>query len=113
MGGKSLKIDKFTGKNSFGLLQIKVRVLLKREGLRAPLLKPTPKPLLDNIVTLKEKAHSTLLSPEADIITVRHEQFGNASCTVAIVEDGANSEEDIALVFNDYTHYIDVWIPGS
>ncbi|GAA0182096.1 hypothetical protein LIER_30322 [Lithospermum erythrorhizon] len=42
MGGKSLKVEKFTGRNSFSLWQIKVRALLKREGLWTPLVKPVP-----------------------------------------------------------------------
>ncbi|GAA0142462.1 hypothetical protein LIER_03361 [Lithospermum erythrorhizon] len=37
MGGKSLKVDKFTGRNSFSLWQIKVRALLKREASLPPL----------------------------------------------------------------------------
>jgi hypothetical protein len=59
-GGKSLKVDKFTGRNNFNLWQIKIRVLLK-QGLWTPLLKPSPNPLLADFATLEEKAHSTLL----------------------------------------------------
>ncbi|GAA0154672.1 hypothetical protein LIER_37938 [Lithospermum erythrorhizon] len=70
MGGKSLKVDMFTERNSFSLWQIKVRALLKREGLWTPLLKNPPSPPHDNMDALEERAHSTLLlSLEDDIIT--------------------------------------------
>ncbi|GAA0168011.1 hypothetical protein LIER_22829 [Lithospermum erythrorhizon] len=75
MGGKSLKVDKFTGRNSFSLRQIKVRALLKQEGLWTPLLKNPPNPPPDNMNALEERTHSTfLLSLEDNIITEVAEQ---------------------------------------
>ncbi|GAA0144154.1 hypothetical protein LIER_04671 [Lithospermum erythrorhizon] len=75
MGGKYLKVEKFTGMNSFSLWQIKVRELLKREGLWTPLVKPVPNPEAENMASLEEKAHTTLLlSLEDDIIAEFSEQ---------------------------------------
>ncbi|GAA0159883.1 hypothetical protein LIER_16563 [Lithospermum erythrorhizon] len=69
MGGKSLKVENFTRRNSFSLWQIKVRALLKREGFWTPLLKPAPNPEPENM------AHSMLLlSLEDDIIAEVSEQ---------------------------------------
>jgi len=61
IGGKNLKVDKFTGRNNFSLWQIKIWALLKQHGLWTPLLKPAPNPLPADIATREEKAHSTLL----------------------------------------------------
>ncbi|CAO2834823.1 unnamed protein product [Amaranthus hypochondriacus] len=41
MSAMNVKIDKFTGRNSFSLWQIKMRALLKQQGLWAPLSKQT------------------------------------------------------------------------
>jgi len=54
-GGKSLKVNKFARRNNFSLWQIKIRVLLKPQGLWTPLLKPASNPLPANIAT-EEKA---------------------------------------------------------
>jgi hypothetical protein len=69
--GKSLKVDKFTERNNFSLWQIKIRVVLKQQGLWTPLLKPTPNSLPIDIATLEEKAHSTLLLASEDHITTK------------------------------------------
>ncbi|GAA0149967.1 hypothetical protein LIER_37034 [Lithospermum erythrorhizon] len=69
MRGKSLKVYKFIGRNIFGLWKIKVRALLKREGIWAPLTKNKPISAPKNWYSLEEKAHSTLLlSLEDEII---------------------------------------------
>ena len=70
MSGKSLKVEKFNGRNSFSLWQIKVRALLKRDGIWAPLMTNPPVPAPDNWASLEERAHSTLLlSLEDHVIT--------------------------------------------
>jgi len=69
VGGKSLKVDKFTWRNNFSLWHIKIRTVLKQQGLWTPLLKPAPNPLPADITTMEEKAHSTpLLALEDHII---------------------------------------------
>ncbi|GAA0178681.1 hypothetical protein LIER_29870 [Lithospermum erythrorhizon] len=70
MSGEGIKIKRFTGRNSFSLWQIKVRALLKREGLWAPLMKNPPALLPNNMARLEEKAHSTLiLALDYEVIT--------------------------------------------
>jgi hypothetical protein len=59
--GKILKVNKFTGRNNFILWQIKIWVLLKQHGLWTPLLKSASNPLPADIITLEEKAQSTLV----------------------------------------------------
>ncbi|GAA0144155.1 hypothetical protein LIER_04672 [Lithospermum erythrorhizon] len=53
----------------------------------------------------KEKGHW-----KSDCPKKRQGQFGNASGTVAVAEDGSKSDEDIALVADGHTHYTDVWV---
>jgi len=60
-GGKSLKVDKFTGRNNFSLWKIKIRALLNQQGLWTPLLKPAPNPLPADFATQGEKAYYTFL----------------------------------------------------
>jgi len=68
--GKSLKVDKFTRRDNFSLWQIKIRAVLKQQGLWTPLLKPASNPLPVDIATMEENAHSTLLlALEDHIIT--------------------------------------------
>ena len=68
MSVSGLKIDKFTGRNSFSLWQIKMRALLKQQGLWAPLA--TDKQGADTSTAeyrlLEEKAHSTIVLCLAD-----------------------------------------------
>ncbi|KAL6134257.1 hypothetical protein ACLB2K_066489 [Fragaria x ananassa] len=70
MSGLDVKIDKFTGRNSFSLWQIKMRALLKQQGMWAPLVKKSGDPKIAEMASLEEKAHSTiLLCLAVDIIT--------------------------------------------
>ncbi|XP_057248658.1 retrovirus-related Pol polyprotein from transposon TNT 1-94 isoform X1 [Beta vulgaris subsp. vulgaris] len=70
MSGVNVKIDKFTGGNSFSLWQIKMRALLKQQGLWAPLAKKATDSVTAEMAVLEEKAHSTImLCLEDDIIT--------------------------------------------
>ncbi|CAL1405059.1 unnamed protein product [Linum trigynum] len=66
----SMKIEKFTGRNSFSLWQIKMQALLKQQGLWAPLSGKSKKESIDEEEwsTLEEKAHSTILLCLADDI---------------------------------------------
>ncbi|KAL6208330.1 hypothetical protein ACLB2K_019281 [Fragaria x ananassa] len=68
MSGLTVKIDKFTGRNSFSLWQIKMRALLKQQGMWAPLVKKSGDPEIAEIVSLEEKTHSTILLCLADDI---------------------------------------------
>ncbi|KAL1194442.1 Retrovirus-related Pol polyprotein from transposon TNT 1-94 [Cardamine amara subsp. amara] len=60
MSAMNVKIDKFSGRNSFGLWQIKVKPLLKQQSLWAPLSKDKGGDAAE-MATLEEKAHSTIL----------------------------------------------------
>ncbi|KAL6188372.1 hypothetical protein ACLB2K_039765 [Fragaria x ananassa] len=68
MSGLNVKIDKFTGRNSFSLWQIKMRALLKQQGMWAPLVKKSGDPEIAEMASLEEKAHSTILLCLADDI---------------------------------------------
>ncbi|KAL6187836.1 hypothetical protein ACLB2K_039231 [Fragaria x ananassa] len=68
MSGLTVKIDKFTGRNSFSLWQIKMRALLKQQGMWAPLVKKSGDPEIAEMASLEEKAHSTILLCLADDI---------------------------------------------
>ncbi|KAJ4705025.1 Retrovirus-related Pol polyprotein from transposon TNT 1-94 [Melia azedarach] len=70
MSGMNVKIDKFAGRNSFSLWQIKMRALLKQQGLWVPLTRKPADPITTEIAVLEEKAHSTImLCLVDDIIT--------------------------------------------
>ncbi|CAM8929401.1 unnamed protein product [Rhodiola kirilowii] len=67
MAAMNVKIDKFTGRNSFGLWQIKMRALLKQQGLWAPLSRKKKTDADDEeLNSLEEKAHSTIMLCLAD-----------------------------------------------
>ena len=68
MSGLNVKIDKFTGRNSFSLWQIKMRALLKQQGMWAPLVKKSGDPEIAEMASLEEKAHSAILLCLADDI---------------------------------------------
>ncbi|KAJ4721450.1 Retrovirus-related Pol polyprotein from transposon TNT 1-94 [Melia azedarach] len=68
MSGMNVKIDKFTGMNSFSLWQIKMRALLKQQGLWAPLARKPADPTTTEMAVLEEKAHSTIMLCLADDI---------------------------------------------
>lgn len=68
MSALNVKIDKFTGKNSFSLWQIKMRAMLKQQGLWAPLSKKASDPETAEMATMEEKAHSTIMLCLADDI---------------------------------------------
>ncbi|CAL1376211.1 unnamed protein product [Linum trigynum] len=70
MAAINMKIEKFTGINSFRLWQIKMQALLKQQGLWAPLSEKSKKKSIDEEewITLEEKAHSTILLCLADDI---------------------------------------------
>ncbi|KAL1194793.1 Retrovirus-related Pol polyprotein from transposon TNT 1-94 [Cardamine amara subsp. amara] len=60
MSAINVKIDKFSWRNSFGLWQIKMKASLKQQSLWAPLSKDKGGDAAE-MVTLEEKAHSTIL----------------------------------------------------
>jgi len=68
MSALNVKIDKFTERNSFSLWQIKMRALLKQQGLWAPLSKKVTDAENTEIAILEEKAHSTIMLCLADDI---------------------------------------------
>lgn len=68
MSAINVKIDKFTGKNSFSLWQIKMRALLKQQGQWAPLSKKTTDAETAEMAVLEEKTHSTIMLCLADDI---------------------------------------------
>jgi transposase InsO family protein len=65
MSALNVKIDKFTGRNSFSLWQIKMRALLKQQGLWKPLSKEVRADDAE-LAALEEKAHSTIMLCLAD-----------------------------------------------
>ena len=66
MSALNVKIDKFTGRNSFSLWQIKMRALLKQQGFWAPLSKDKNVVVTSEMAILEEKAHSTIMLCLAD-----------------------------------------------
>ena len=66
MSALNVKIDKFTGRNSFSLWQIKMRALLKQQGFWAPLSKDQNAVVTPEMAILEEKAHSTIMLCLAD-----------------------------------------------
>ncbi|KAJ4714843.1 Retrovirus-related Pol polyprotein from transposon TNT 1-94 [Melia azedarach] len=68
MSGINVKIDKFTGRNSFSLWQIKMQALLKQQGLWAPLARKPVDPITAEMAVMEEKAHSTIMLCLADDI---------------------------------------------
>ena len=66
MSALNIKIDKFTGRNSFSLWQIKMRALLKQQGLWSPLTKKKSDSVDEESMSLEEKAHSTIMLCLAD-----------------------------------------------
>ncbi|CAA7032610.1 unnamed protein product [Microthlaspi erraticum] len=68
MSGYSMSIDKFTGRNSFSLWQIKMQALLKQQGLWVALLKD--KGDAAAMTSLEEKAHATILLCLADDVII-------------------------------------------
>ncbi|KAJ4712638.1 Retrovirus-related Pol polyprotein from transposon TNT 1-94 [Melia azedarach] len=70
MSGMNVKIDKFTGRNSFSLWQIKMRALLKQQGLWAPLARKLADPITAEMAVSEEKAHSTIMLCLADDIII-------------------------------------------
>ena len=80
MSGLNVKIEKFTGRNSFSLWQLKMRALLKQQGMWAPLAKKAGDAESSEMASLEEKAHSTILLCLADdIITEVADQATAAS----------------------------------
>ncbi|KAK9714879.1 hypothetical protein RND81_06G127500 [Saponaria officinalis] len=74
MSSLNIKVDRFAGRNSFSLWQIKMRTLLKQQGLWAPLQKKkegaAAVAVTAEMASLEEKAHSTImLCLDDDIIT--------------------------------------------
>ena len=66
MSSVSMKIEKFTGRNSFSLWRIKMRALLKNQGCWAPLSKDKKNIGAAEMEALEEKAHSLILLCLAD-----------------------------------------------
>jgi len=70
MSALNVKVDKFTGMNSCSLWQIKMRALLKQQGLWAPLTKKDLGADTAEMASLEEKAHARIVLCLADgIIT--------------------------------------------
>lgn len=65
-----MKIDKFTGMNSFSLWQIKMKALLKQQGLWAPLSGKKVELVTTEMEVIEEKAYSTILLCLADEIII-------------------------------------------
>ncbi|KAL0645053.1 hypothetical protein Bca4012_043344 [Brassica carinata] len=70
MYGMNMKIDKFTGMNSFSLWQIKMKALLKQQGLWAPLSRKKVEPVTTEMEVIEEKPYSTILLCLADEIII-------------------------------------------
>ena len=69
MSAMNVKIDKFSGRNSFGLWQIKMKALLKQQSLWAALSKDKGGDAAE-MTTLEEKAHATILLCLEDEVTI-------------------------------------------
>ena len=62
-----VSIEKFNGKSNFSLWRIKIRALLKQQGIWAPLAGPKPADMTDaKYASQDEKAHSTILLSLSD-----------------------------------------------
>ncbi|GKD04077.1 hypothetical protein Tco_1179051 [Tanacetum coccineum] len=62
MSSQLVNIEKFSGKSNFSLLGIKIRALLKQQGIWAPIAGTKPHDTTDaNYKLQEEKAHSTIL----------------------------------------------------
>ena len=61
MAAVNIKIDKFTGRNNFSLWQIKMRSLLKQQGLWGPLKLATGAVVTAEMAIQEEKAHTTIM----------------------------------------------------
>ncbi|WZZ65347.1 hypothetical protein YC2023_076717 [Brassica napus] len=70
MSGMNMKIDKFTGRNSFSLWQIKMKALLKQQGLWAPLSGKKVEHVTTEMEVTEEKTYSTILLCLADEIII-------------------------------------------
>ncbi|KAJ9561973.1 hypothetical protein OSB04_007133 [Centaurea solstitialis] len=67
MPSQMITIDKFTGKNNFSLWRIKVRALLKQQGIWTPLSGERPDEMIESeFAKQDEKTHSTILLSLAD-----------------------------------------------
>ena len=66
MSALNVKIDKFTGRNSFSLWQIKMWASLKQQGFWVPLSKDKNVVVTPEMAILEEKAHSTIMLCLAD-----------------------------------------------
>ncbi|GJW39229.1 hypothetical protein Tco_0065074 [Tanacetum coccineum] len=62
MSSQITNIEKFSGKSNFSLWRIKIRALLKQQGIWAPISGKKPADMTDaNYNLQEEKAHSTIL----------------------------------------------------
>ena len=61
MSALNVKIDKFMGRNGFSLWQIKMRALLKQQGLWPPLAKKDSGVDTAEMASLEEKTHATIM----------------------------------------------------
>ena len=69
MNTTTMKIEKFTGRNSFGLWQIKMRALLKQQGIWKPLVEKSKDSTglsAAEFEAMEERAHFTILLCLAD-----------------------------------------------
>ncbi|GKB50249.1 retrovirus-related pol polyprotein from transposon TNT 1-94 [Tanacetum coccineum] len=67
-----VSIEKFNGKNNFSLWRIKIRALLKQQGIWAPLAGPKPTDMTDaKYNSQDENAHSTILLSLSDGVFYR------------------------------------------
>lgn len=79
MSALNVKIDKFTGRNSMSLWQVKMRALLKQQGLWLPLAVKAAGPETTEMASLEEKAHSIIMLCFADDIITEVAEDQSAS----------------------------------
>ena len=70
MSSVNIKIDKFTGRNCFSLWQIKMRALLKQQGLWEVLKLSAGAKLSAEMAIMDEKAHSSIMLCLSDDVIV-------------------------------------------
>ncbi|GJW84274.1 retrovirus-related pol polyprotein from transposon TNT 1-94 [Tanacetum coccineum] len=80
-------VEKFNGKSKFSLWRIKVRALLKQQGIYAPLAGPKPADMTESKYNSQdEKAHSTIFLSLLDEVPY---EVADEEMTVGVVEEGS------------------------
>ncbi|OAE31581.1 hypothetical protein AXG93_3415s1410 [Marchantia polymorpha subsp. ruderalis] len=124
MSGSTMKIDKFTRRNSFSLWRIKMQALLKQHDLRnidekvvdeydalilLVFLPLSYENFLQSFIVGKETVSLEEVRSSLHNRELRH----NAVDSGSVAEDDVDSENDIVLVAYEHTHHSDVWILDS